>query len=46
MDRVYRSYVVILLGYDACVDFIILDIINFNAILGMDWIYPYHIIFD
>lgn len=42
MDRVYRSCAVTLLGYDTWVDFIILDMMDFDVILGMDCLSPYH----
>ncbi|WP_368738576.1 hypothetical protein [Corynebacterium parakroppenstedtii] len=36
VDRVYRSCLVSLAGYDTWVDMIILEMVDFDAILGMD----------
>lgn len=36
VDWVYRSYLVTLAGYKTLVDLIILDMIYFDVILGMD----------
>ena len=46
VDRVYRSYLVSLAGYDTWVDLIILGMVDFDAILGMDWLSCYHIVLD
>ncbi|WMV13423.1 hypothetical protein MTR67_006808 [Solanum verrucosum] len=46
VDRVYRSYVVSLAGYDTWVDLIILGMVDFDVILGMNWLSPYHIVLD
>ena len=40
VDRVYRSCLVTFMGYDTCVDLIILDMVDFDIILGMSWLSP------
>ena len=46
VDRVYRSCLVSLAGYDTWVDLIILGMVDFDVILGMDWLSPYHAVLD
>ncbi|XP_070003157.1 uncharacterized protein [Nicotiana sylvestris] len=46
VDRVYRSCVVIIGGLETRVDLLLLDMADFDVILGMDWLPPYHVIFD
>ena len=46
VDRVYRSYLVSLDGYDTWVDLIILGMVDFDVILVMDWLSPYHVVLD
>ena len=46
VDRVYRSYLVSLAGYDTWVDLIILGMVDFDVILGMDWVSPYRDVLD
>ncbi|XP_070050745.1 uncharacterized protein [Nicotiana tomentosiformis] len=46
MDRVYRSCVVTLYGYETRADLLLLDMVDFEVILGMDWLPPYHAILD
>ena len=46
MDRVYRFCLVSLAGYDTWVDLIILGMVDFDVILGMDWLSPYHVVLD
>ena len=46
VDRVYRSCLVSLVGYDTWVDLIILWMVEFDVILGMDWLSPYHDVLD
>jgi len=43
---VYRSCLVFLAGYETLVDLIILGMVNFDVILGMDWLSPYHVVLD
>ena len=33
-------------GYDTRADLIMLDMIDFDVILGMDWLSPYHVVLD
>ena len=42
----YRSCLVFLAGYETWVDLIILGMVNFDVILGMDWLSPYHVVLD
>ncbi|XP_070058145.1 uncharacterized protein [Nicotiana tomentosiformis] len=43
-DRVYRSCVVVIGGLETSVDLLLLDMVDFDVILGMDWVSPYHAI--
>ncbi|XP_070019851.1 uncharacterized protein [Nicotiana sylvestris] len=44
VDRVYRSCVVTIGSLKNRVDLLILDIVDFDVILGVDWLSPYHAI--
>ncbi|XP_070056431.1 uncharacterized protein [Nicotiana tomentosiformis] len=46
VDRIYRSCVVTFYGYETREDLLLLDMIDFEVILGMDWLSPYHDILD
>ncbi|XP_070040754.1 uncharacterized protein [Nicotiana tomentosiformis] len=46
VNHVYHSYVVTIWSFETSVDFLLLDIVDFNVILGMDWLLPYHTILD
>ncbi|XP_070037055.1 uncharacterized protein [Nicotiana tomentosiformis] len=46
VDRIYWSCVVIFCGYETRADLLLLDMIDFEVILGMDWLSPYHAILD
>ncbi|XP_070019487.1 uncharacterized protein [Nicotiana sylvestris] len=46
VDRVHRSCVVVFRGLKTRVDFFLLDMVDFDVILGMDWLSPYHEILD
>ena len=46
MDQVLRSCLVTIQGYDTRADLIMLDMIDFDVILGMDWLSPYHVVLD
>ncbi|XP_070029501.1 uncharacterized protein [Nicotiana sylvestris] len=46
VDQVYRSCVVIFYGYETRADLLLLDMINFEVILSMYWLSPYHAILD
>ncbi|XP_070025556.1 uncharacterized protein [Nicotiana sylvestris] len=45
-DRIYRSCVVTFCGFETREDLLLLDMIDFEVILGMDWLSPYHAILD
>ncbi|XP_070046617.1 uncharacterized protein [Nicotiana tomentosiformis] len=42
VDRVYRSFLVVIGGYETRVDLFLLSMVDFDVILGMDWLSPYH----
>lgn len=44
VDRIYTSYMVIVQKYDTWVDLIVLDMVDFNIILGIAWLSPFHAI--
>ena len=46
VDRVYRLCTVTLMGYDTHADLKVLDMIDFDVILGMDWLSSYHAILN
>ncbi|XP_070026702.1 uncharacterized protein [Nicotiana sylvestris] len=46
VDRVHRSCVIVIGGLETCVDLLLLDMVDFDIILGMDWLSPYHAILD
>ncbi|XP_070046266.1 uncharacterized protein [Nicotiana tomentosiformis] len=46
VDRVYRSRVVTIWSLETSIDFLLLDMVDFYVILGMDWMSPYHAILD
>ncbi|XP_049378055.1 uncharacterized protein LOC125842786 [Solanum stenotomum] len=46
VNRVYRSCFVVLSGYETWVDMILLDMLDFDVILGMDWLSLYHVLLD
>nr|XP_025884581.1 uncharacterized protein LOC112940524 [Solanum lycopersicum] len=46
VDQVLRSCLVTIQGYDTRADLIMLDMIDFDVILGMDWLSPYHAVLD
>ncbi|XP_070054904.1 uncharacterized protein [Nicotiana tomentosiformis] len=46
VDWIYRSCVVTFCGYETRADLLLLDIIDFEVILGMDWLSLYHAILD
>ncbi|XP_070057168.1 uncharacterized protein [Nicotiana tomentosiformis] len=46
VDRVYQSYVVTFCGYETRAYLLLLDMVDFEVILGMDWFSPYHAILD
>ncbi|XP_070042434.1 uncharacterized protein [Nicotiana tomentosiformis] len=47
VDQIYRSCIVTFYGYETRVDLLLLDMTDFEIILGgMDWLSPYHSILD
>ncbi|XP_070030365.1 uncharacterized protein [Nicotiana sylvestris] len=46
VDQIYWSCVVIFCGFETRTDLLLLDMINFEVILGMDWLSPYHAVLD
>ncbi|XP_069148148.1 uncharacterized protein [Solanum lycopersicum] len=46
VDRVYRLCTVTLMGYDTHAYLMVLDMIDFDVILGMDWLSSYHAILN
>ncbi|XP_070002772.1 uncharacterized protein [Nicotiana sylvestris] len=46
VDRIYRSYEVIFCGYKTRADLLLLDMTDFEVILGMNWLSTYHAILD
>ena len=46
MDHMYRSCAVIIGGLETRVDLLLLSMVDFDIILGMDWLSPYHAILD
>ncbi|XP_070054390.1 uncharacterized protein [Nicotiana tomentosiformis] len=45
-DHVYRSCVVTIRGYETRVDLLLLNMVYFEVILGMDWLSMHHSILD
>ncbi|XP_070040304.1 uncharacterized protein [Nicotiana tomentosiformis] len=46
VDWIYQSCVVTFCGYETREDLLLLDMIDFEVIMGMDWLSPYHAILD
>ncbi|XP_070034529.1 uncharacterized protein [Nicotiana tomentosiformis] len=46
VDRVHRLCVVTIRSLETSVDLLLLDMVDFDVILGMDWLSPYHAILD
>ncbi|XP_070039887.1 uncharacterized protein [Nicotiana tomentosiformis] len=46
VNHIYRSCVVTFCGYETIADLLLLNMIDFEVILGMDWLSPYHAILD
>ncbi|XP_070025895.1 uncharacterized protein [Nicotiana sylvestris] len=46
VDRIYQSCVVTFYGFETRVDLLLLDMIDFEVFLGMDWLSPYHAVLD
>ncbi|XP_070006021.1 uncharacterized protein [Nicotiana sylvestris] len=46
VDRVYRSCLVTIRGFETREDLLLLDMVDFDIILGMDWLSPQYVILD
>ncbi|XP_070021975.1 uncharacterized protein [Nicotiana sylvestris] len=46
VDRLYRSCVATIGGVETSVDLLLLDMFDFDVILGMDYLSPYNVILD
>ncbi|XP_070026062.1 uncharacterized protein [Nicotiana sylvestris] len=46
VDRIYRSCVVTFCGFETRTNLLLLDMTDFEVIMGIDWLSPYHIILD
>ncbi|XP_070042937.1 uncharacterized protein [Nicotiana tomentosiformis] len=46
VDQIYRSCIITFCGYETRVNLLLLDMTDFDVILGMDWLSPYHAILD
>jgi len=46
VDRVYRSCLVTIRGFETRADLLLLDMVYFDIILGMDWLSPQYAILD
>ncbi|XP_070025733.1 uncharacterized protein [Nicotiana sylvestris] len=46
VDRIYRSYLVTFCAFETRSDLLLLDMIDFEVILGMDCLSPYHTVLD
>ncbi|XP_070040755.1 uncharacterized protein [Nicotiana tomentosiformis] len=46
VDQIYRSRVVTFYSYETRADLLLLDMIDFEIILAMDWLSPYHVVLN
>ncbi|XP_070041401.1 uncharacterized protein [Nicotiana tomentosiformis] len=46
VDRIYWSCIATFCGYETRADLLLLDMTDFEVILGMDWLSPYHVVLD
>ncbi|XP_070034991.1 uncharacterized protein [Nicotiana tomentosiformis] len=46
VDHMYRLCLVVLSGFETRADLLLLSMVDFDVILGMDWLSPYHAIID
>ncbi|XP_070002181.1 uncharacterized protein [Nicotiana sylvestris] len=44
VEHVYRSCLVIIGGFEASIDLLLLNMVDFDVILGIDWLSAYHVI--
>lgn len=45
-DQLYHSCFVMFMGLQIWVDFVILNMIDFDVLLGMTWLYLYHFVLN
>ncbi|XP_070035168.1 uncharacterized protein [Nicotiana tomentosiformis] len=46
VDHVYRLCLIVISGFEIRTDLLLLSMVDFDIILGMDWLSPYHAILD
>ncbi|XP_070050333.1 uncharacterized protein [Nicotiana tomentosiformis] len=46
LDRIYWSCLVIISSFETIVYILLLSMVDFDVILGMNWLSPYHVILD
>ncbi|XP_070054600.1 uncharacterized protein [Nicotiana tomentosiformis] len=46
VDCVYRSCLIVLSGFETIADLLLLSMVDIDVILDMEWMSPYHAIFD
>ncbi|XP_070010625.1 uncharacterized protein [Nicotiana sylvestris] len=46
LDRVYRSFFISLSGFETRADLLLLSMVDFDVILGIDWLSPHYAILD
>ncbi|XP_070031157.1 uncharacterized protein [Nicotiana tomentosiformis] len=46
VDQIYQSYIMTFWGYETREDLLLLEMTDFEIILGMDWLSQYHAILD
>ncbi|XP_070037058.1 uncharacterized protein [Nicotiana tomentosiformis] len=46
VERVYRSCFIVLSGFETRDDLLLLSMVDFDVMLGIDWLSPYHTILD
>ncbi|XP_070015424.1 uncharacterized protein [Nicotiana sylvestris] len=46
VDRVYPSCLVVISGFKTRIGLLLHSMVDFDVILGMDWLAPYHVILD
>ncbi|XP_070016045.1 uncharacterized protein [Nicotiana sylvestris] len=46
VDQVHRSCIMVIGGLETRIDLLLLDMVDVDVILGMDWLSPYHAILD
>ncbi|XP_070003161.1 uncharacterized protein [Nicotiana sylvestris] len=46
VDRIYRSCLIVISGFETRADLLLLSMVNFDVILGLNWFLPYYAILD